>query len=358
MALNSSVSGAQKLCRAFDENSPLSLEHGGTLSPIDVAYETYGTYVPNQTPVILICHALTAGASAAGEQGWWSPLIGNGKIIDTNRFFVICSNVLGSCYGTTGPHQWRKNAANTLPTISIRDMVRVQATLLDKLNINEPLYAVIGGSMGGMQALEWAVMYPERVQRLIAIATCIQHSAWAIGLNRVARHAIMSDPAWQNGHYQEQPAEGFALARMVAMLSYRHKLSFDQRFGRETNAGDGVDFEICSYLDYQGKKLVSRFDANAYLTLTRAMDLHDITRNRGETGAALSRIKADSWAIGIDTDLLYPAEEVKDWAAKLPNCRYSEIKSAHGHDAFLIEWQQLEEILGNCLTQEQLAQSA
>lgn len=342
-------------CRTFSDEDPLQLEHGDTLAPVDVAYHTYGDYIPGKTPVILICHALTADSAAAGQNGWWSPLIGPNKVIDTTRFFVICSNVIGSCYGSSGPKQWREQTQSTDPTIDIRDMVKVQAKLLDQLGITEPLYAVIGGSLGGMQALEWAIMYPHRVQRLIAIATCAQHSAWAIGLNRVARRAIMSDPAWQQGNYSEQPSQGFALARMVAMLSYRHKDSFDHRFGRAQQAND---FEVCSYLDYQGQKLVSRFDANAYLTLTRAMDLHDIGRGRGGKEAALAQITAQTMAIGIDTDLLYPAEEVRDWSEKVPGSTYREIRSDHGHDAFLIEWDQLESFLSESLKVAELAQSA
>lgn len=350
---------SQQTCSVFCNQDPLQLEHGGSLSPIDVAFNTYGEYIPGQTPVILICHALTANAEAAGEKGWWSALIGPDKTIDTRRFFVICSNVLGSCYGTSGPQQWlHSDAHSELPNIDIRDIVRVQAALLDKLGIVDPLYAVIGGSLGGMQALEWAIMYPERVQRLVAIATCAQHSAWAIGLNRVARQAIMSDPSWNNGHYKEQPYRGFALARMVAMLSYRHKQSFDERFGRSQNQQPNSDFEVCDYLDYQGKKLVSRFDANAYLTLTRAMDLFDVARNRGSLQAALGQIKAKTWVIGIDTDLLYPAEEVRHWSQFITHSSYQEIRSAHGHDAFLIEWNQLEAMLSTCFESETLAHSA
>lgn len=335
---------------------PLRLQYGGVLERVAVAFETYGTLNEGATNAVLVTHALTGSAHAAGVAdretlpGWWDPLIGPGKPIDTDRFFVICSNVLGGCYGTTGPSSLSPADGHAygprFPRYTVRDMVNVQKRLLDALGVRS-LRAVIGGSMGGMQVLEWAVMYPELVRAIAPIAIGARHSAWAIGLNEVARRAIMADPSWQGGNYpaERQPETGLGLARAIAMLSYRSYDSLEQKFGRERdgNQADAIQasFQIASYLDYQGVKLVKRFDANTYLQLTRAMDEYDVADGRGPLSRVLGGIGVPTLVMGIDSDVLYPESEARDLAGRIPGARYSRISSPHGHDAFLIEYPQL-----------------
>ncbi len=352
--------------------SPLQLELGGQLEQVAVSFETYGQLNAKGNNAILICHALTGSAHAAGahqrEQvpGWWDPLIGPDKPIDTNRFFVICSNVLGGCYGSTGPASIDPASGKpygiNFPRYTIRDMVHVQKRLADQLGVSR-FAAVIGGSMGGMQVLEWAALYPEMVGSMIPIAVGAQHSAWAIGLNEVARRAIMADPAWHSGHYQlsEQPETGLGLARAIAMLSYRSFDSLEAKFGRERRSNQPVEpllkdsdqpqptarkalemsFEIASYLNYQGVKLVERFDANTYIHLTYAMDDYDVGEGRGGAARALGRMRMPALVMGIPSDVLYPEVEQRLLVEQLPNASYARIESPHGHDAFLIEYPQL-----------------
>lgn len=345
---------------------PLHLQYGGVLERVAVAFETYGELNAAGDNAVLVCHALTGSAHAAGRNdreevpGWWDPLIGPGKAIDTNRFYVVCSNVLGGCYGTTGPssidpatgHAYR----TSFPRYTVRDMVAVQRRLMDKLGIKS-LRAVIGGSMGGMQVLEWAATYPELVRAIAPIAIGPFHSAWAIGLNEVARRAIVSDPAWQDGSYplDQQPETGLGLARAIAMLTYRSFDSYEQKFGRErpragAAVGDprggavgalGASFEIAGYLRYQGVKLVKRFDANTYLYLTMAMDDYDLADGRGTVASVLMALTMPALVMGIDSDVLYPEAEAKALVERLPNATYARIQSPHGHDAFLIEFPQV-----------------
>jgi len=336
--------------------SPLRLEYGGALSEVCVAFETYGELNVAKNNTVLLCHALTGSAHAAGVQhrgevpGWWDPLIGPGKPIDTREHFVVCANVLGGCYGTTGPSSPDPATGQpyrlAFPRYTVRDMVGVQARLLDTLGIGS-VRAVVGGSMGGMQALEWAALYPERVRGLVSIAVGARHSAWAIGLGEVARRAITSDPAWCGGDYPPgtQPEAGLGLARAVAMLSYRSVDSLEAKFGRERVSASrellGRSFEIESYLDYQGVKLVKRFDANTYLYLTKAMDDFDLAEGRGRLREVLKKMTIPSLIMGISSDVLYPEAEVKALAEGLPNAEYARIGSPHGHDAFLIEFPQV-----------------
>ena len=340
---------------------PLRLELGGVLEHVTVAFETYGELNREGDNAILLEHALTGSAHAAGVQGglqgergevpgWWDPLIGPGKPIDTARYFIVCSNVLGGCYGTTGPSSANPATGEpyglTFPRYTVRDMVEVQRRLLDRLGVCT-LHAVVGGSMGGMQVLEWAATHPERVRRIVPIAIGARHSAWAIGLNEVARRAITADPAWRGGRYDPRtpPETGLGLARAVAMLSYRSVDSLEAKFGRDRVSASrellAHSFEIESYLAYQGVKLVKRFDANTYLYLTRAMDDYDLAEGRGRLADVLTRLKMPALVMGIDSDVLYPEAEAKALAKGLPNASYARITSPHGHDAFLIEFPQL-----------------
>ena len=349
----------QTLTVASPDN-PLRLEYGGVLSEVCVTFETYGELNAAKDNTVLLCHALTGSAHAAGVQGlgqgrgevpgWWDPLIGPGKPIDTRRHFVVCPNVLGGCYGTTGPSSPNPETGEPyrlkFPRYTVRDMVAAQARLLDSLGIDS-VRAVVGGSMGGMQALEWAATYPERVRSLVSIAVGARHSAWAIGLNEVARRAITSDPTWRGGDYPPgtQPEAGLGLARAVAMLSYRSVDSLEAKFGRERVSASrdllSRSFEIESYLDYQGVKLVKRFDANTYLYLTKAMDDFDLSEGRGRLRDVLKKLTMPALVMGISSDVLYPEPEQLALVEGMPSAEYARINSPHGHDAFLIEFPQV-----------------
>ncbi len=339
----------------FDEKNPFGLESGIQLAPVHVAFETYGKLNREGTNAILVCHALTGDAHAAGMDsegrvGWWDGVIGEDKGLDTSRYFVVCTNFLGSCYGTTGPTSPNPATAlpygNAFPAFSVRDMVRLQYQLLRSLGVHR-LVTITGGSLGGMQVLEWALMYPDFVESIIPIATAARHSAWCIALNEVARLAIRNAEGRlrANGHATAEP--GLALARMIAMISYRSRASFEQRFSRNVRTlGDGSSlFEVESYLHYQGDKLVRRFDAATYVGITHAMDGHDVTRGRGNLQETLGSIRARALCIGIDSDVLYPVVEQAEIAAHIPNARYAEIHSIHGHDAFLMEFEQVNRIV-------------
>ncbi len=346
-------------------NRPLTLESGASLPHVAVAYEAYGELDASGRNAVLVCHALTGSAHAAGRHdahdvpGWWDPLIGPGKALDTRRYLVVCSNVLGGCYGTTGPTALDAASGHPygpdFPRFTVRDMVSVQRRLQEALGVRS-WRAVIGGSMGGMQALEWAVTYPDDVQGLVAIGIGARHSAWAIGLNEVARRAIMADPDWQGGRYalERQPESGLGLARAIAMLSYRSFDSLEAKFGRErrADADDALSssFEIASYLAYQGVKLVRRFDANTYIGLTRAMDEHDLAAGRGRLEEVLAAVPARALVMGIPSDVLYPEVEQRRLVEHLPQARYERLVSPHGHDGFLIEYAQLAAHLRRFLT--------
>jgi homoserine O-acetyltransferase len=354
----------QYLQVAAPEN-PLPLDCGRRLTDVTLCYETFGDLNPARDNAILVCHALTGDGHAAGKYdptdrkpGWWEMAIGPGKAIDTNRFFVICANVLGGCQGSTGPSSLNPETAKPygldFPPVTVRDMVRAQARLLDQLGIAK-LHAVIGGSLGGMQALEWAVTYPDRMRAIIPIGAAGRFHPQGIAFNEVQRQAIMNDPDFRNGQYYGTPGpvKGLATARMLGMITYRSDASMWQQFGRTVRSGKaelppraadafGVTFEVESYLRYQGEALVKRFDANSYLYLSRAMDLQQIGRGFDSYEAAHAAIKARVLCIGINSDLLFPPylqqETVNLIRQAGGDATYRELDSPWGHDAFLVDF--------------------
>jgi homoserine O-acetyltransferase/O-succinyltransferase len=336
----------------------LPLDNGTSLGPVDVAYETYGQLNAARSNAILIEHAFTGDAHAAGispetgKPGWWDNMIGPGKAFDTNRYYVICSNVLGGCRGTTGPTSINpatgKPYGMSFPVITVGDMVRLQKLLVDSLGI-ERLLSVSGGSMGGMQVLEWAASYPEAVVSAIPIAATTRHSAQQIAFNEVARQAIMSDPDWNDGDYppEKPPARGLAVARMVGHVTYMSDDSMREKFGRrlrdkETfSFGFDVDFEVESYLRYRGTQFVGRFDANSYLYITKAMDYFDVTGGHNSLAQAFERGTSRFLVISFSSDWLYPSYQSQELvrALRSRNCdvAYVELESNYGHDAFLVD---------------------
>jgi homoserine O-acetyltransferase len=343
------------------EDRPFVLEGGGMLQHALVAYETWGELSPAADNAVLVCHALTGDSHAAGElgnghptPGWWDSLIRPGGAIDTDRWFVVCVNVPGGCQGTTGPASPHpddgKPYASRFPVVTIRDMVRAEAVVAKELGI-EQWMSVIGGSMGGMQVLEWGVMFPERVRSLVPICTTLAATAQQIAWWSTGRRIIRLDSRWREGEYYdarpgEGPSEGLALARMISQITFRTDDVFTDRFGRDVvEQVEQYDmwqrFQVERYLEYQGDKLARRFDANSYLLLTKAMDLHDLARGRGGMDAAVRRITAPALVMGVSSDILYPPYQQEMIAGALIgngiDARYVEIDSPHGHDAFLIE---------------------
>lgn len=325
---------------------PFPLERGGTLADVEVEVRTWGRHRGNAT---LVCHALTGDADA---DVWWADLFTRGSLLDPAERFVVAMNVLGGCGGTTGPTTRMSNGERIgrgFPAITIRDMVRLQRAVLAQLGVHR-LELVIGGSMGGMQVLEWALMYPTLVDAIVPIAVGSSQSAWAMALSDAQRHAITADPVWDNGRYPEDASvPGLATARMIAMCSYRSRESFDVRFGRSS---DDDGFVVQSYLRNHGSRLVDRFDANTYLTLVDAMDSHDLGRGRGPVEAILRRITARTLVVGISTDVLYPVAEVRKLAQAIPRARFAVLDSPHGHDAFLIDTNQIDRIVNGFLVED------
>jgi homoserine O-acetyltransferase/O-succinyltransferase len=344
-------------------------ELGGELQEVTLAYETWGDLDAAGENAVLIVHALTGDSHAAGEQepaykrgGWWSPMVGPGRAIDTENCFVICSNVLGGCYGSTGPTspdpESGRPYAMRFPPVTIRDMVRTQKRLLDDLGVKR-LRLVIGGSIGGQQALEWAVEFPDFVEKAVPVAATGALGPQGVGMSELGRRAIMADPDWQGGDYYgtgRSPDEGLAIARMAGMMTYQSAAGQWERFGRRPASRPalyeefGGRFEIESYLQYQGKDLVNRFDANSYLYLSRAMDLYDVAAGYESEEEAYSRIEAEVLFVGISSDWLFPPGEVCATAERAravgARARYVEIESLSGHDSFLKDWAQLREALG------------
>jgi len=342
----------------FAQFDSLPLDCGATLAQVEVAYQTYGQLNAAKSNAILILHALSGDAHVAGisqetgKPGWWDNSVGPGKAFDTDKYFVICSNVLGGCRGTTGPASidpaTGKPYAMSFPVITIPDMVRLQKRLVEHLGI-ERLLAVAGGSMGGMQALQWAVAYPESVVAAIPIATTARHSAQQIAFNEVGRQAIMADPDWNEGNYYtgKPPARGLAVARMVGHITYMSDESMREKFGRRLREKArygfdfSVDFEVESYLRYRGASFVDRFDANSYLYLTKALDYFDLANGRGSLAAALGETQARFLVISFTSDWLYPTyqslEIVNALRGRNRDVTYCELASNYGHDAFLVD---------------------
>lgn len=324
-------------------DKPFELESGDRLKPLQLTWQSWGKINAARDNVLLISHALTGNTDVAS---WWGPLLGKGKPFDTDRYFIICINILGSPYGSTSPLTFRNEGLDptSFPRVTIRDVVRSQKLLLDCLEIPK-IQSVIGGSLGGMLSLEWALLYPDFVKTMVTIGSTVRHSAWCIGLSAMQRDAIRQDPAWNGGHYAKQPTNGLSLARKIAMASYRSAESFEQRFHREQRDPERNYYQVESYLDYQGQKLVQRFDANCYLELTGIMDTHDIGFERDGIIPALESIQQPTLVVSIDSDILYIPEEQQLMVKHIPNSEMYVLESIHGHDAFLIEFDQMEEAL-------------
>jgi len=335
------------------------LESGLILPELKIAYETYGKLNEKKTNAVLICHALTGDAHASGyhngetKPGWWDEMIGSGKAFDTDKFFVICSNIIGGCKGSIGPNSINPKTGKpyglSFPIVSIKDMVNAQKRLVEFFGI-EKLVSVCGGSMGGMQVLEWASRYPEMVFSCIPIATTYKHTAQQIAFDEVGRQSIMSDPAWCGGDYyeKEHPASGLSVARMIGHITYMSNVSMEKKFGRSLQKEKlgyefTTEFEVEGYLRYRGDSFVKRFDANSYLYLTKAMDYFDLQKE-GKLHQAFKGVKTKFLIIAFSSDWLYPPEQSKEIVKALKlngiDVSYCEISSDYGHDAFLLEFEE------------------
>lgn len=326
----------------FTDCKNLKLELGGNLSVVDITYHTYGTLNEKKNNVIWVCHALTANSDVLD---WWPSLFGEGKIYDPTHYFIVCANILGSCYGSSGPLTINDESKNpyysTFPQVTIRDMVQAHLLLKDHLKIIT-IHTLIGGSMGGYQALEWVFIEPATISRLILIATGAKESAWGIAIHTAQRMAIETDTTWN--HLQlGAGAKGLKTARAIGMLTYRNYFAFVRSQTDETDKID--EFKASSYIHYQGEKLVSRFNAYSYWLLTKAMDSHNIARGRGAMIDVLKKIQVPTLVIGINTDMLCPVTEQQHLATHLANASYQEIDSLYGHDGFLIEGEKIGKII-------------
>ncbi len=375
MASRSAVSVSEDsrfgLARTVRLPGPLKLDGGGVLAPVDIAYETYGALNADASNAILICHALTGDQHVAsvhpvtGKPGWWVRMVGPGKPIDPERHFIVCANVLGSCMGSSGPASTdpKQGApyAMRFPIVTIRDMVRAQALLLDHLGIRR-LRAVVGGSMGGMQALSWPATFPERVEAAVVIASTARHSAQNIAFHEVGRQAIMADPKWRSGAYYDAgdpPTAGLAVARMAAHITYLSEAGLTEKFGRRLQKrtaksfGFDADFQVESYLRHQGLSFTDRFDANSYLYITRAMDYFDLAEEHGGHLANAFKGGARFCLISFDTDWLYPTAESRAIVHALnaagARASFVELSSPFGHDAFLLDVPEMNRVVDGFL---------
>ncbi|MEQ9812883.1 MAG: homoserine O-acetyltransferase [Azospirillaceae bacterium] len=353
-------------------DAPMPLDSGATIGPIRVAYQTYGTLNAERSNAILVAHALTGDQFVAephpitGKPGWWSMVVGPGKVIDTDRYFVICANVLGGCMGSTGPLDSDPATGRRydldFPVITIGDMVRAQSLLIDELGI-EQLFCVIGGSMGGMQVLQWATDFPDRVFGAVPIATAARHSAQNIAFHEVGRQAIMADPHWHGGRYTDhdvKPTRGLSVARMAAHVTYLSEAALHRKFGRSLQDREAVsygfdaDFQVESYLRHQGISFVDRFDANSYLYITRAMDYFDLGRDHaGQLAAAFRSSPVRFCVVSFSSDWLFPTTESRELVRALnavaANVSFVEIESDKGHDAFLLDEPEFHRVLDGFL---------
>ena len=354
------VDHPSSLVARFGADDPLRLDCGHDLAPFQIAYQTYGELDANKANAVLVCHALTGDQHVAnrhpvtGAEGWWTTMIGPGRPIDTDRFFVICANVLGACMGTTGPASTNPATGRAwgldFPMVTIRDMVRAQAKLIDRLGI-ESLFCVLGGSMGGMQVLQWAASYPDRVFSALPIATAARHTAQNIAFHEVGRQAVMADPDWRGGRYLEagtRPSKGLGVARMAAHITYLSEQALHRKFGRNlqnraapTFSFD-ADFQVESYLRHQGSSFVERFDANSYLYLTRAMDYFDLAADYGGVLArAFQGSKTRFCVVSFTSDWLFPTTDSRATVHALNatggSVSFVEIETDRGHDAFLLD---------------------
>jgi len=351
--------------------SPMALESGYSLGPVDIVYETYGRPNADRSNAILICHALSGDHHAAGyysphdpRTGWWDIAIGPGKAFDTDKYWVICSNIIGGCKGSTGPTSINPESGRpyglNFPVVTIGDMVNAQKQLIDHLKI-EKLFSIAGGSMGGFQVLEWALRFPERVHSAICIASSARLSTQAIAFNSVGRNAITRDPDWQNGNYEDKgPEKGLATARMIGHITYLSEILLDAKFGRRLQSADrlsynfSTEFAVESYLSHKGSAFTQRFDANSYLFITKAMDYFDITRSYGPLKKAFAAIQSRCLFISYTSDWLFPSSQSKEMVrAMLANGKpvsYIEIDSQYGHDAFLVEEAKIAPVITRFLT--------
>lgn len=356
-----------------DPPNEMELESGEKLGPITIAYETYGRLNDNADNVILIAHALSGDAHVAGyhynndkKPGWWDFMVGSGKPFDTDKYFVICSNVLGGCKGTTGPTSINPRTGKrynlSFPVVTIGDMVKAQKHLIDYLGIKKIL-SVIGGSMGGMQVLEWAIEYPDIVASAIPIATTSRLNTQGIAFDEVGRQAIYADANWKNGDYLDQgyiPAEGLSVARMLGHITYLSEESMHERFGRRLRERErygydfSTDFEIESYLRHQGESFIKRFDANTYLYITKAIDYFDLIRDYGSLENAFKNVKSKFLVISFSSDWLFPTAQSKEIVRALKVNRkhvtFCEIPSSYGHDAFLLRNNDMEKMIASFIS--------
>ncbi|WP_329020072.1 homoserine O-acetyltransferase MetX [Streptomyces sp. NBC_01601] len=353
--------------RWYTAEEPLPLEAGGELPGVRLAFETWGRLAPDRSNAVLVLHALTGDSHVAGPAGpghptpgWWDALVGPGRALDTDRWFVVAPNVLGGCQGSTGPASPRPDAdrawGGAFPFLTQRDHVAAEAGLADALGIDR-WAMVVGGSMGGMRAVEWAVSYPERVGALLLLATAASASAEHIAWADIQLRAIRTDPHWRGGDYHgtgRGPSNGLGLARRLAHVTYRAEAELRTRFGRAPQGAEdpwhGGRYQVQSYLDHQAEKLIRRFDAGSYVVLTEAMNAHDVGRGRGGARAALARVRAPALVAGVDSDRLYPLSQQRELAALIPSADgLRVVESPYGHDGFLIETEQVGTLVAELL---------
>jgi homoserine O-acetyltransferase len=353
--------------------NPLYLESGRILEPYDIVYETYGELNEAKDNVVVVAHALTGSHHAAGtyegdnKPGWWNGLIGPGKGIDTDRYFVICTNVIGSCFGSTGPMSPKYPSQDPyrykFPVVTIKDMVKAQRILFDRLGIHR-VHAIVGGSMGGMQALQFAIHYPNFASKIIAMATTHATQPWAIAFNKVAQEAILKDPEFKQGYYdpeviKESGLPGMAIGRMAGHISFLSHDSMESKFGRDYKRNDGLyelfgKFQVESYLEYNGYNFTKWFDPLSYLYITKAINIYDLSRGFDSLGEALAKVQSELHLISFTKDMLFVPEEMKLIDDELraqgnDNCHYREIESNYGHDAFLVEIDKFENYVSEVL---------